>query len=118
MREIKFRFWSKILNNFVTPDDDIFVGALKDKNMVVTQYVGLKDKHGKEIYEGDIIETWVVGDMTHEKRLRRCLVKFNHGEFRLKFPGSSMLRRLANRSLEKNTEVIGNIFENKELLKK
>jgi uncharacterized phage protein (TIGR01671 family) len=55
MREIKFRFWSKHLGKFVTPDDSIFVGALKDPDMNPMQYTGLKDKHGVEIYEGDVL---------------------------------------------------------------
>ena len=56
MREIKFRFWSKILNHFVVPEDDIFVGALRDENMVVLQYTGFKDSQGKEIYYDYIVK--------------------------------------------------------------
>lgn len=57
-REIKFRFWSNHLKKFVKPDDNIFVGALKDPDMNPMQYTGLKDKNGdNEIYECDIIDS-------------------------------------------------------------
>lgn len=56
MREIKFRFWSNHLKRFVVPNDSIFAGALKDPDMNLMQFTGLKDRHGAEIYEGDVVE--------------------------------------------------------------
>lgn len=67
MREIKFRAWDKEKNIMYyneTPDKDaIFVDTLgaincwlnSNDTYLFMQYTGLKDKKGKEIYEGDIV---------------------------------------------------------------
>jgi uncharacterized phage protein (TIGR01671 family) len=65
MREIKFRFWDARSDewcdseNWLPSDvrfdvNETFELALKD-GIVVQQYTGLKDKKGREIYEGDLI---------------------------------------------------------------
>jgi len=70
MREIKFRVWDKdnqkmwdrIDLNFCMKYGQIYIDNdyIKElgisKNVELMQYTGLKDKNGKEIYEGDIIE--------------------------------------------------------------
>jgi uncharacterized phage protein (TIGR01671 family) len=64
MRELKFRVWDKDEQQMVSPDYIDRSGAafykvhsiptMKKETM---QYTGLKDKNGKEIYEGDVISS-------------------------------------------------------------
>ena len=71
MREIKFRVWCKNKNEWesdywhLTPDgqmiDVLHNQPLKHDNHVLMQYTGLKDKNGKEIYEGDIVKITCTG---------------------------------------------------------
>ena len=55
MREIKFRAWLYIDGSMQY--EGLF-GAEKfgGRDCEIMQYTGLKDKHGKEIYEGDIVQ--------------------------------------------------------------
>ena len=62
MREIKFRAWlepEKKMNNGLfglRSDGEVsFQSNNPEFNVILMQYTGLKDKNGKEIYEGDIV---------------------------------------------------------------
>ena len=116
MREIKFRAWdgSEMLPNVVPfgADEILSVSPLSvdyrlDKVKAVMQYTGLKDKNGKEIYEGDIVH------LENHKRNHKIIYtlgsfvgKQTKGKFQGYLDGMFFYR----------TEVIGNIYENKELL--
>lgn len=82
----------------------------------IGQFTGLYDAHGKEIYEGDII--LYGGSIQHE-------VVFRHGAFGYLLYGGEFISYAGNTNFtfnplnrSKEHEVIGNIYDNPELLKK
>lgn len=59
MRQLKFRFWNPTTSEMSFSHDDatIWNGLLVcEGDTVAMQFTGLKDKEGKEIYEGDILQ--------------------------------------------------------------
>jgi len=114
MKEIKFKAWDKKKKDFVFYPHGIQTTVMLDGSKVITiddedveflLFTGLKDKNGKEVYEGDICEYHngrgvYVGVVKYIQEYSAFRIEFNDGTWTdLAF-----------------VEVIGNIYENPELL--
>ena len=129
MREIKFRAWAVASNIMFYPntDDgwDIVNGELDPlPNTILMQYTGLKDRTGKDIYEGDICKCHIftqelgenMGVCEGEVEFI-CKIKFGVcGVTAQKGGNNSGALFFYDNFHEESLEVVGNIYENPELL--
>ena len=114
MREIKFRgwdvgfkemeSWESLLTSDVLPE--VLQGLFP--NLKLMQHTGLEDKNGVEIYEGDI----VISQDGTGGLVYKHIVEWN--EFYKRFEPMGKDEAHFNRE---SCEVVGNIYENPELLK-
>ena len=120
MKEIKFRAWQSHKNKMLSHEDMVRGGwSFDDFNVdgsksEIMQYTGLKDKKGKEIYEGDIVnqqfDTFVVEYGIQEVDAFEG-IGYNLWSFMEKLTADG-------KRLQSELEVVGNIYENPELLRK
>lgn len=126
MKNLKFRAWDKRREDF---RNDIFVDTngnlyqfskntgygqaityLDNKHIVLMQSTGLKDKYGVGIFEGDILKTRTRGYVIVRKENGNTMTTFKSGtNKRTSLVLSSFLEKY-------QVVIIGNIYENKELL--
>ncbi|GAV18377.1 hypothetical protein SILAB01_02273 [Lacticaseibacillus paracasei] len=139
-REIKFRAflnseyyekpcmlsWEELLEQYDAID------MFQKDLMTLMQYTGLKDKNGREIYEGDLFEHrfgyMVFDDPPHDEMGTECgVVVLEDGQFGVKIPGLGvynlyglLLREGHLDNMPKDDlfvmKIAGNIYENPELL--
>lgn len=125
MREIKFRAWDKnnkkmmVDTNLVYPalslsgtliaykGDEKIPNFIAEQRFILMQYTGLKDKNGKEIFEGDIVDVPSFNPSRYEVVFDRGGFCMRHDKDDFHYPDGKYLE---------DGEVIGNIHENPELL--
>ena len=123
MREIKFRVWDtenkEMLRVQELDFEDTFYGGRLSirteqyndyfdiEDMILMQYTGLHDKNGKEIYEGDIVKSFFVDtDEAGNEIYKYYIIEDKYDEVLCEYNIDKFM----------NLEVIGNIYDNKELL--
>lgn len=119
-RTIKFRAWNRNAGLMIIPSEEELGALIKhpelNSEFSLMQYTGFKDKNGKEIWEGDIVrgttDKW-------DAETKTCdIVKVKWDEETSGFVPFSMYDSDCCTGTSPNdVEVIGNIYQNKDLLK-
>lgn len=142
-REIKFRAWVKqsktehyfmhTVSGIQFDNKLVWVNGIQHYEFELMQYTGLKDKNGKEIYEGDVLD--VKFNPAYVERISwkgepdaRCIVFWDFARFRLKcwneedqryadlWDTSGYVDGILDMNRD-HSEIVGNIYENSEPLK-
>jgi len=128
-RPIKFNVYDKKFKQYYLYEEAQKTGLIKsyfngDTDVVMLQYIGLKDKNGREINEGDILNFEIRGESHGPEReyIKNAPVWYSEEDCmfcfgRYKNDKYEYWYSFAD-EIDKNTiEIIGNIYQNSELLK-
>lgn len=123
MRKIKFRAWDKenekmmkvsslhLENKEISVKENGTFHLFRMQDLM--QYTGLKDKNGKEIYEGDI----VLIKLDETSTWYKTVVKFKEGAFIASLIDREDYIYIFHHGFtDDDFEIIGNVYENKNLL--
>ncbi len=106
-------FWERTQKEDGSYDGDIILKDLGDR-FILEQYTGLKDRNGKEVYEGDIVEITrndPYGYDPERTDVINCSVTFKDGIFAARWGMGDCNKEYIGSSI-----LIGNIHKNPELL--
>lgn len=105
---VKARAWDTLTKQLIYQNNDYDLDDLLYSWRVLTLWTGLVDFIGKEVYEGDILEGL---------KGKHKVVRFKDGAFRLMSSNRSPKMLLNSKKIHNGRyRVVGNIFENDELL--
>ena len=124
-REIKFKVWDKENKRWVTSLNEKSTTKINyDSRFLVKwnqyellQYTGLKDKNATEIYEGDIVVNDGYLDWPREVKYHQYCFWFMQINGEAKYPINFEGIQESNIDYKMRWKIIGNIYENPELLK-
>jgi uncharacterized phage protein (TIGR01671 family) len=121
MRVIKFRQWQPDVKRFLYIYPMQTNDTVKAEHILhageLQQYTGLKDKNGKEIYEGDILTN--VANQSFDYVTKPFVVEWGDEQNYCGFIARILDQKIGELFINKNflnCEIIGNIYENPELL--
>ena len=135
-REIKFRAWNKLDSNskermiypaILDVDGEVMMSNGDSWDIPIMQYTGLKDKNGKEIFEGDIVlygenklfhsppPKEMKGVIVYNEWWAKFIIEDKNGSWNPKYTWNGTQNEKGGTDI---ILVIGNIYENPELLKK
>jgi uncharacterized phage protein (TIGR01671 family) len=134
MREYKFRVWDSSINEYLKTDQDnpylycklgisynlsdvmFFYAQSKNNRWIVQQFTGLTDKNNKEICEGDILK---IDYDTFGNVIGQVIYQVDQGAYIFQWKRNGPNQNYINLNCDVAFEsvIVGNIFENPELLK-
>lgn len=115
---VEFKEHGRVIN-----DNHLIGGTDGCDTAILMQYIGLKDSNGKKIYEGDILELTITSRSDGSQRKPyNLVVVYKNGAFVYQYiqggwKESNFYSHIDNFAGNVTFEVIGNRYENPELLK-
>ena len=133
MREIKFRAWNEYEQYFLDNEEfainflgtvfkanldaEVYNNLMNQDSFKIMQYTGLKDKNGVEIYEGDLLQSFYDDGEIHEVIWHEESASFRVATYLDNRHGGSFAELFFMDDIHENcNKIIGNIYENTELL--
>ena len=121
---MKYKLWRKDKNKWekdnwvILPNGDLMwieyrylVSGVYMKNHILVKSTGINDIEGKEIYEGDIIKYWD----NFDERYKLAIIKFDKGSFIM--TNDRINWNIGATNKDDKIKIVGNIYENEDLLK-